>query len=825
MALPLGSGSEQPPPRPPPRKPYFNYKKANWPGFTEATELAFAAAPPPASCSQGEATFRRILTTAAKLHIPCGHIKDHIPNLPDAARPLIREREALRRDRPRDPSIARLDHEINAIIATTARKTWIDKVESCSPHESPGAFWSLLRSLSGSKARPPPNQPVSFGDRTLTRHSDIAKAFCKQFTAAPPRPRNKDPRRLKRRIRARHPLNTNWSPISAAATSQAIRDSGNSTAMGPDGLNILHLKHLGPTGITYLTSLYNLSLNNADVPSIWKKAIIIPIHKPAKPIDQGPSYRPISLLSPAAKVLERLILPSLSDSLPPVPSQHGFRSHHSTTTALLPLTTRIAVGFNQRKPHHRSLLEAVDYTSAFDTVPHINLLTMIEGSPLHPNLIRWLNSYLSGRFAVCQYGTATSPCHTILAGVPQGSVISPALFNFYVSDFPHNNAQVTSYADDFTAATSHEKSDTAAISLSAHATSAAEWADSKGLRVSLNKSSVTLFTNWTSEYHKHPVVSLGDRPLPLDKKPKVLGVTLDPHFTFSPHIKNIARRAAPRINILKALAGSTWGQDRDTLLLTFGALIKPIITYACPAWFPNISKTNITRLQTLQNSALRIATGCHKMTKEDHLHQECQVLPVFDSLSLLCRQFLLSALRTDHPSHGVVTAPSGPRPIKKTLQSAYVDDISHLLTDDICPEEDYRPGIKTLHTEAVSTAIRSLKNNEVLNAPPPPLHEDCFKLPRPQTSVLSQLRSGYCRFLNSYRQRIGLAASSDCPDCPGTSHTTQHLFSCPAHPTDLTVRDLWEAPRRVIAFLASLPAFADLPLPRPPPEPPPGNAG
>ena len=688
------------PPPPAPRKSFFNFKKADWDGFTASTERAFAAAPPPTSCSQGEATFRRILTSAAKSHIPCGNIKDHIPNLPDAARPLIRERDALRQTDPHDPNIPLLNNQITATIANNARKTWIEKVESCSPHQSPSAFWSLLRSLSGKKTRPPPNQPISFGNRTLTRHSDIAKSFCRQFTAAPNRARTRASRRLRRHTRSRHPLNINWSPITTAATSKAIRDSGNSTAMGPDGLNILHLKHLGPIAISYLTSLYNLSLNRADIPAIWKKAIIIPIHKPAKPIDQGPSYRPISLLSPAVKVLERLVLPHLSEALPPVPSQHGFRSQHSTTTALLPLATRIAVGFNQRKPPERTTLSSVDYTSAFDLVPHDILLGQIEGSPLHHNLIRWLKAYLSGRQATCHYGTAASPCRGVPAGVPQGSVISPVLFNFFVSDYPHNNAQVTSYADDFTAATSAIHVEDAARALSAHATSAAEWANSKGLRISLNKSSVTLFTPWTKQSNHRPDVSLGNHPLPLEKFPKILGVTFDTHFNFSTHVKNIITRAAPRINLLKALAGSTWGHDRDTVLHTFKALIKPLITYACPIWFPIISETNMTKLQTLQNSALRIATGNHLMAHEDHLHQETLTLPVRDSLNLLGRQFLLSTSRPSHPSHAVTSAPSGPRDMKKTLQSRYGDEISHFLTDGTCSEEEYRPGLRALHSSA-----------------------------------------------------------------------------------------------------------------------------
>ena len=105
---------------------------------------------------------------------------------------------------------------------------------------------------------------------------------------------------------------------------------------------------------------------------------------------------------------------------------------------------------------------------------------------------------------------------------PSGISHLPALFNFYVSDFPHNNAQVTSYADDFTAATSHNKLDEAARALSAHSTSAGEWADRKGLKISLNKSGVTLFTNWTAQYHDHTAVPLGNRALLLGKKPKVL---------------------------------------------------------------------------------------------------------------------------------------------------------------------------------------------------------------------------------------------------------------------------------------------------------------
>ena len=113
-----------------------------------------------------------------------------------------------------------------------------------------------------------------------------------------------------------------------------------------DELSIHHLKLLGPWGLLYLTILYNLSFNGASVPDMWKEAIIVPLLMVGKPRDLGSSYRPLSLLSPVAKVLERLVLHRMA-FLPLRPFQHGFRSGHSTTTALLPLVHAAASGFNE----------------------------------------------------------------------------------------------------------------------------------------------------------------------------------------------------------------------------------------------------------------------------------------------------------------------------------------------------------------------------------------------------------------------------------------------------------------------------------------------
>ena len=146
--------------------------------------------------------------------------------------------------------------------------------------------------------------------------------------------------------------------------------------------------------------------------------------------------------------------------------------------------------------------------------------------------------------------------------------------------------------------------------------------------MSTAKYTVTHFTPDTHEHHLHPQVKLADQVLPLEKKPNVLGVTLDTHLTFTQHCNNMAVKVQQRNNVLKALAGSTWGCDKETLLTTYQAIGRSIFSYCCPVWVPSHRDTNWCRIQRAQNSALRITTGCHKRVDVAELHQEARELPV-----------------------------------------------------------------------------------------------------------------------------------------------------------------------------------------------------
>jgi len=394
--------------------------------------------------------------------------------------------------------------------------------------------------------------------------------------------------------------------------------------------------------------------------------------------------------------------------------------------------------------------------------------------------------------------------------------------HFYVASYPATAELHASYADDFTAVASAPDVRNASAAITQHADDVAAWARERGLTISLTKSHSTLFTPDTHQSNLDPDISLDGVPIPLNRRPKILGVTLDTHFTFSPHLKDIADRARARLNILRAVAGSSWGQQKETLVLTYKSLIKSLFLYAAPAWFPNAAPSAVGKLQTIQNAALKIATGAIKMAPADHLHQETGMLPVADSLSLICSQFLVRACQPHHPSHEVSQADPGARPMKNTLRSRFLPAVEHHLQDGLADPGSYRVAIKALHTSAVRRAIIRQSPNRVLRRAPPPVAAAEIDLPRAHRVALSQLRSGYCPTLNQYRHRVGWSPTASCPECGAPVQSTDHLFDCPAHPTDLTTPDLWARPREVASHLLSLPFFGHLsPLPPPPPEPPP----
>ena len=230
-------------------------------------------------------------------------------------------------------------------------------------------------------------------------------------------------------------------------------------------------------------------------------------------------------------------------------------------------------------------------------VCHRTLVELIHDTPLPRGIVRWLSNYLNGRQTTTLFNSQESPHKIVHCGVPKGSVLSPNLFNFYVHDaltLPYN-VRFKSCADDFHPFFQSPDVEAASRSLNDYLHHLFNFFTSRKLSFASSKGSVTLFSSSNKDFNRTPRVLLNNEPFPPNKNPKILGV---PYALL--HTKRSTDKARRRLGVLKALAGSSWGQTKETLLLTYKALIRPILDYASPAWSHAASKTSINDLQVTQ---------------------------------------------------------------------------------------------------------------------------------------------------------------------------------------------------------------------------------
>lgn len=402
------------------KRTYINFMKANWEGFTSLTEKYFEKTVLPTSAIKGELTFRSILKKGRQVHIPAGRIPQVRPFFPTSASKLADKRDTLRTTNPNDPRISEMNKEISKLVYLHKKTKWLEHLSEATFNKGPKNLWKTTKGLLN-KQTAPKNNAIHF-DKPYTDAKKCAQMYNKQFTVHPGK-RAKEGRRTKRMFNNYSSLNKN-NPEFPELTSNdlcvAIKSIKPSKAMGPDEISPVMIKHLGPHAIHFLTKLLNLSLQTLIIPNVWKTARIIPIPKPGKNLDEGKSFRPISLLSPVAKLLETLILPAITDNIDLADHQHGFRKQHSTTTALHHLHHQISTGLNQNPPCKRTILVALDMRSAFDTVSLDILLSDILASNIPWQIKRWLNTYVSGRQTYVEFRNKKSTCRRMKQGVPQG---------------------------------------------------------------------------------------------------------------------------------------------------------------------------------------------------------------------------------------------------------------------------------------------------------------------------------------------------------------------------------------------------------------------
>jgi hypothetical protein len=164
---------------------------------------------------------------------------------------------------------------------------------------------------------------------------------------------------------------------------------------------------------------------------------VVALPKPGKDPKFPQNLRPISLLSLAGKVFEKIILEIVKRHIGERnllnASQFRFHARHSTTLQSMRLADHVTLNFNNNMSTDAVFL---DIEKAFDTTWHPGLLYKLSKLQFSTILIKLIGSFLSQRkFRVLVEGKTSTPRY-MQAGVPQGSVLSPALYNLYINDTP-----------------------------------------------------------------------------------------------------------------------------------------------------------------------------------------------------------------------------------------------------------------------------------------------------------------------------------------------------------------------------------------------------
>ena len=286
-------------------------------------------------------------------------------------------------------------------------------------------------------------------------------------------------------------------------------------------------------------------------------------------------------------------------------AQHGFRKRRSCITQLILCTHDLLKGIDQGEQHDIILL---DFSKAFDKVPHRRLLHKLQYYGIHNQTLSWIRDFLRDRSQQVVLEGSISATAKVTSGVPQGSVIGPLLFLIYINDLPDSVSQstVTRLCADDCLLYRKIKSQADACKLQEDLDALQKWEDWQ-MEFNTQKCNVMTITN-----KRRPVqqsYKIHDQALEAVPSAKYLGIILDQNMKWNQHICHLASKANSTRGFLQRNIKSC---PRNVNTMCYKILLHPILEYGCEIWDPS-TQSHIQRLEMVRRYA-RFVFNDHRTT-------------------------------------------------------------------------------------------------------------------------------------------------------------------------------------------------------------------